>query len=595
MGRGKNASPMMATGPITKPAIGQPLRSVWAAAGLVLWLGVALLSAMAATVDLRLATTNLSVGQTIELQVVIENGAPRAVPRIEVPGLQIQYVGPSQVMQIINGQTIQQITLNYQLTAPQAGRFVIPPVRVLVDGQWLVTQPVAIKVAEMDASILNQQAFIRLHLPRTNLYAGELAVVTVDVYAVAEQQGTPEWSTPGFTAGPWQPQRPQMVTFGGRNFVVHRYQTYVLAHQPGRWELGPVRFTARLPAPNARRSIFFNEILDWRQVVVTNAPLPVQVQPLPPDAPPHFAGAIGAVQMRVTASPTNVAIGDPITVKVELSGENLLLDTLRLPEQPAWSAFKVYPPTSKLENTGPLGLGGRKIFEQVVVPQSTETRLLPPFQLSYFDPERGQYQTLRGPEFALVVRPSAGVTPFLPVEETNSVSLVAIKPHLGALAPAAPPLPQRPWFWALQLAPLLLFAGSCAWRRRREHLAANPRLRRQRETDRLVARGLAELKQLAQAQKTDAFYSTLFRLLQERLGERLDLPASAITEAVIEERLRPAVNEAPWLTDLGQLFQACNQARYAPQATPAELSTIYKQAGEVLHALARLELKGPQT
>ena len=44
-------------------------------------------------------------------------------------------------------------------------------------------------------------------------------------------------------------------------------------------------------------------------------------------------------------------------------------------------------------------------------------------------------------------------------------------------------------------------------------------------------------------------------LLQEQLGERLDLPASAITEAVIEEHLRPRnVPETP-LAQLHELFQ----------------------------------------
>jgi len=558
-----------------------------------LWLGVMVggMMARAATVELRVATTNLSVGQTIELQVVVENGVPKAVPRIEVPGLQIQYVGPSQVMQIINGQAIQQVTLNYQLTAPQAGRYLIPAVGVPVENQVLMTKPVALEVKEMDASLLGQQAFFRVHLPRTNLYAGELAPVTVDLYAVAEQQGTPEWTTSGFTAGPWQAQRPQMVSFGGRNFILHRFQTYVLAHQPGRWELGPIRFQARLPAPNARRSFFFNEILDWRQVVVTHPAVEVQVLALPEPAPKHFSGIIGAVQMKVSASPTNVAVGDPITVKVELSGENLLLDSVRLPEQPGWSAFKVYPPTSKLENAGPLGLGGRKVFEQVVVPQSLDTRVLPPFQLSYFDPQAGRYQTLSGPEFGLVVRPSASVVAYVPQEETNAVTLVGIKPQLGMMMAPGNLLMERPWFWALQVLPLAVLAGSWWWRRWEERLAANPRLRRRREVQRVIERGLKELKDLAQGGQVEKFYSTLFRLLQERLGERLDLPSSAITEAVIEERLRPAGVDGAWVSDLGALFQACNQARYAPQGTAADLSAMHAKAVEVLRILEGLEIK----
>ena len=37
----------------------------------------------------------------------------------------------------------------------------------------------------------------------------------------------------------------------------------------------------------------------------------------------------------------------------------------------------------------------------------------------------------------------------------------------------------------------------------------------------------------------EAFFATLFHLLQERLGERLESAASAITEAIVEERLCP--------------------------------------------------------
>ena len=51
--------------------------------------------------------------------------------------------------------------------------------------------------------------------------------------------------------------------------------------------------------------------------------------------------------------------------------------------------------------------------------------------------------------------------------------------------------------------------------------------------------GLARLRELAGQNKADDFFAELIRLLQEKLGERLALPASAITEAVIDEKLRP--------------------------------------------------------
>src|SRR5208283_4786615 len=98
---------------------------------------------------------------------------------------------------------------------------------------------------------------------------------------------------------------------------------------------------------------------------------------------------------------------------------------------------------------------------------------------------------------------------------------------------------QRTWFVALQGIPMLAFISAVIWRRRTEQLARNPRLRRQRQVQQLIREGLAMLRRLAVENKSDEFFATLVRLLQEQLGERLDLPASAITEAVVEERLRP--------------------------------------------------------
>src|SRR5438876_8680164 len=105
-------------------------------------------------------------------------------------------------------------------------------------------------------------------------------------------------------------------------------------------------------------------------------------------------------------------------------------------------------------------------------------------------------------------------------------------------------------------------------------LANNPRLRRQRKVARIIRDGLLELRRLAAEKKSDEFFATLFHLLQEQLGERLNLPASAITEAVIEEHLRPRGVPETILASLHDLFQTCNLARYAPMQTSQELAAI---------------------
>jgi hypothetical protein len=153
------------------------------------------------------------------------------------------------------------------------------------------------------------------------------------------------------------------------------------------------------------------------------------------------------------------------------------------------------------------------------------------------------------------------------------------------MAQIGPPLVQQPWFLALQAVPVLAWLSAAGWRRRTELLANNPRLRRRRQVAQVIRHGLLELRQLASANKSDDFFATLVRLLQEQLGERLDLPASAITEAVIEERLRPRGVPEATLASLHELFQTCNLARYAPIKTSQELAAIIPRLEAVLRDL----------
>jgi len=108
---------------------------------------------------------------------------------------------------------------------------------------------------------------------------------------------------------------------------------------------------------------------------------------------------------------------------------------------------------------------------------------------------------------------------------------------------------------------------------------------RQRQVAQIIREGLPELRRLAAENKSDEFFATLFRLLQEQLGERLNCPASSITEAVIDEKLRPRAVPEKTLTALHELFQTCNLARYAPVKSSQELAALIPKLETVLGEL----------
>jgi BatD DUF11 like domain len=575
--------------------------------------------ASAATFTASLDNDTITLGQSTTLSLTFEGGSPPNAPALpDIPGLQITYVGPSSQFSFINGQTSSTVTHHFTVTPQRTGDFVIPALTADVDGVRLTSQPLHLQVVQPSAASAaqinsgSQIAFMKLSLPEDKVYDGEVIAADLDVYLRDDVRNFGNFqftATPadGFTIGKMHEGQARREQVGSRVYTVVPVSMALTATRSGTLSLGPLTadVTLVIASPNQPNDPFYQQFRQFgfgnfgeeqRQVSLATEAVNVQSLALPAEnVPPNFNGAIGEYTMTVTAGPTNVAVGDPITVHVEISGQGDL-GSLTLPNQPAWHDFTVYPSTSKLAVADPLGLQGTKTFEEIVAPQNTEVHELPPFSFSYFDPDTGNYRTLTEPSVALAVR-SAGTTPMPTIaaaQNSNSQNppqdILPIKDELGALAQAGPPLVTRPAFLTVQSLPILAFLAAFVWRKRTDNLANNPRLRRQRQVAQLVAGGLSDLNKFAAENKSNEFFAMLFRLLQEQLGERLDCPATAITEADVDMRLVQLGANPATMESLRELFQLCNQARYAPIQTRQELMAVAAKFKEVIGELQELKV-----
>jgi hypothetical protein len=585
---------------------------------ILVWLGVA--PSRAANFAASLDNDTITLGQSATLSLTFEGGQPKNVPTPDVPGLQIVNTGNSQNFSILNNQMSSTVTVTFSITPQRAGKFVIPALTADVDGTQLTSQPLQLTVVQpsaVPAAQINsgsQIAFAKLLLPEDKVYVGEIVTADLQLYyrqdtQLAQRPQLTGVQAEGFTVGKIAASGQSQMQIGNAIYNTIEAKIALTATRTGSLHAGPVTVDLVLAVPSNSRSNdpFFRQFGirdpfgnfggEQKQVSLATEAVNVESLTLPAEnVPPNFNGAIGEYTMTVIASPTNVAVGDPITVRIQISGRGDL-GALTLPDQSGWHDFTIYPPTSKVMTTDPLGLQGAKTFEEIVAPQNTDVHELPPFSFSYFDPETGNYRTLTEPSVALAVR-SAGATPAptIAVNQTankeNSPApedILPIKEDPGALAHAGPPLVTRPAFLALQCLPVLAWLAAFIWRKRTDNLANNPRLRRQRAVAALIASGMDDLKKYAASNHPDEFFATLFRLLQEQLGERLDCPASAITENVIEEH--PILRGAPKTTldGLRELFQLCNQARYAPVRGSAELNSVVGQFEKVIGELQELK------
>lgn len=569
----------------------------------------------AATFTASLDRDTITLGESATLSLSFEGGSPNTVPVPPGnPNLQITGTGTSTQFTLNNGQSSSTVSHTFMLTPRQAGEYTIPALTAQVAGQPLTSQPVTLKVLKPSAptpEAINsgsQLAFLKLVLPRKEVYVGETFTAQLQLYLHSQVQRVAQiqlagFPAEGFNVGKMIQGQQRQAQVGNSVYTVIPVEVALKAIKTGPLTIGPVSFGLVLEVPiNGRQRDPFFDFFNrnqQKQLSVATSTETVQSLPVPRDnVPPDFNGAIGRFTMAMSAGPTNVAAGDPITVKVQISGRGSL-DGLSLPDQPAWHDFKIYPPTTKLETTDQLGLQGTKTFEQIVTPQNSSIKTLPPISFSFFDPEVKAYRTLTQPAIPLVVRPGgAAVAPTVlassqPRQDNSpppAQDIVPNKQRLGNLAQIAPPLAQQTWFLALQGLPIMAFLSAVVLRRRAENLANNPRLRRQREVAQRVEQGIRDLKQFAAANNSEPFFATLVRLLQEQLGERLDLPATAITEAVIDEKLRPRGVPEAILTALQELFQQSNLVRYAPTKSSQELAAIIPKVEELLAQLRGLKV-----
>ena len=544
---------------------------------------------------------SITLGEQATLSLTFEGGQSKSVPTPVVTGLQFTQTGTSQNVSFINGAMSSTVTVTFSVTPRMAGEFTIPALPADVNGQQLATTPlklIVLKASAPTAAAVNsgsEVAFLKFNFPDQKVYVGQSAVGRLELYLRDDVQnfgnfqltGSP---TDGFSVGKIAepPNQRRRVRAGNHTYTIISYAIPLTPVKTGEFTLDP--FTASviivLPSQNDGGDPmfrFFNQG-EQRQVTLASEPVNVESLPLPEEnQPANFTGAIGDFTMAATAGPTNLTVGDPITVRVQITGRGAL-DAVTLPVQEAWHDFKTYPPTTKLETSDQFGFQDTKTFEQIVSPLNSDVHELPPLSFSFFNPDDGQYHTLTQAAVPLVVK-AADASP-MPVIAANKnpapenqvpQDILPIKENLGTLAMKSAPLVMQPAFLTVQSMPVLAFLAAFIWRRRADNLANNPRLRRQRAVAQLVHDGLKDLHKFAAENKPDEFFALLFRLLQEQLGERLDCPASAITENVVEENL--VLHGAPETlrNDLRELFQFCNQARYAPVRGSSELNLVAVQ------------------
>jgi hypothetical protein len=571
------------------------------------WLArVLLILSAALLLRVELAAQNVKVTATARPQMVVVNEVVEFIVTVEGGAVQrnisvppsgdyiVTGTGRSSEYSSVNGVITSKDHHTFQVRPIKKGKVQLPAVEVWVYGKRYFTTPVLLDVIDepevTNAPTPGTPAFVRLLVNKTNVYVGEVFLVEVQLYVLSGQDAQyPQLDSEGFVLGTMQQPLQHSVVLGQYPYQMLSFKSSVHAVKAGELQLGPA--TCNLNIVVGRVNIF--GIGQLRPTTLKSNPIKMNVLPLPTrDVPPSFTGAVGRFQLSWSATPTNVVVGDPVTLSIRITGDGPL-ETIQLPPQLGWEDFRVYAAKATLEDTDALKVSGTKRFEQIVTPLKEGSTHLPPLEFAYFDPELKRYQVERGSPIQLKVTApgSAAAAPnpqlpgVAPDTQPAEVQIFALKPHLGAVGPLSSPLLSRPWFWILAAVPVLLFASVVArtkWNERNK--AGATRFDRQRFQQELNQH-LNSVVQAQQAGNVAEVYSLGFRALQLELGALLQRPAMSITAAIAEEELPRRGVSPELLHQVQDLFQQCDEARFSLNQSPGTQEEFVTQLRSTLAQL----------
>ena len=555
--------------------------------------------------------------------------------------------GTSNSIQIINGKTTRssQTSYTYILQARRTGTFTLAPATAKVRGDEIRSRAVSIQVVDDASSAARRGSppvtsatppsrtrpqgstsgnrtapadnadadiFMRLSLSRSSVVVGEPVTATLKIYHRANLVGFENARFPSFK-GFWsqETEAPTNIEFQREQVGETVYNSAVMR----RWVIIPqksgdqtidaaeivclVNQQRRSTGNSIFDDFFGNNYLTLRQRVST-APVTLHVSALPGGAPASFSGGVGEYTVSAQLSKGTINTHDAASLTITVSGKgNVAL--LEAPKVKFPPDFEVYDIKTSV-NTDKSGTSGSKTFEIPFIPRSPGDFNIGPIEYGYYDVKQRRYHTALTDTLRLNVLRSAQVGSSsqdsgstLVVDRKgvrtlgDDIRFIRTKTSLGAPAGF---FTGQAWYWIL--AALMVLAAAGTWlgcrkmTARRQDVAGT----RKRKATREALKRLAQAREFLQKNLYTAFYEELHRSLLGFVGDKLSMDMAEQNKENISAALMSRGVPEETAAGFVGLLDACEFARYSPDAGHDAMQTHYEQAVSLITSIDSSMKKG---
>jgi len=539
---------------------------------------------------------------------------------------------------IINGKVSQNVqegyVFAYQLTPKRVGSLVIPSVTVYAGGRPTHTEPVIINAKK---PVETDDFKLRLQLSKSHCYVGEPITLTVTWYIgkdvkdfsfslpLLQDEDTFYFADPqvDMQSG----KKLYRILLGDKeaigvkdrgrikdkDFATITFQKILIPKQSGNIPIAPATVRCNAFFGYERRherfqddffSDFFNDDFFgrsrrgvYRNMVVPSNALSLRVSDLPENGrPANFTGHIGEYRIEASATPTEVNVGDPITLTISLSGP----DYLEHVKLPALIQQREFTDNFKIPKDRAIGeiSGKTKMFTQTIRALRHDVTQIPSVELPYFDSRSGSYRMARTGPIPINVKETKVITAMdaegiveqassgvevetwskgiaFNYEDMSVIENQRFGPVSWLMSPA--------WMMAILLPPILfilLFSSVGIIRKRN----SDPLKSQAKKAYGNLKKSINKAQRASSAGKSCDMILDAFR---NYLGDKLRMPRGALTfNDVKEEMLSKGVSQET-LDQLKTFFETCDAGRYAGSGPVPDAVSMTEQSVSIAEDLEK--------
>jgi hypothetical protein len=564
------------------------------------------------------APSRVSAGENFRIAYTINTQDVEDFKAGNIPsGLELiagPYTSQQSSYQMINGHTTSSssITFTFTLFAGKDGSFVVSPAHARVRGKWIASRPIRItvsgrarntggapqmhqdaggqqeEVAPAGSAITSKDLFIKVTANKYRVHEQEPVLLTYKVYTLVDLTQL-EGKMPDLTGFHSQEiPLPQQKSFhvervNGRPYRCVTWSQYLMYPQmTGALKIPSITFKGIVVQQNRNVDpfeAFFNGGSGYVEVKrnIVAPGVDIQVDPLPAK-PIGFSGGVGKFSISAKLDKQEVKAGDPVTLRVVISGTG----NLKLIKQPVVEfpkGFDKYDPkvTDKTKLTN-VGVGGSMVYDYLAVPRNQGKYTIPSISFIYYDVDANAYKTLHTQPFVVNVAPGDGKSSSESFNNPEDNDIHALKTGSSDSTSVGDFFLGSTAYWISLLLPLVAFVVLLIIFRQRAIENADVVKMRGKRANKIARKRLKRASRLMFEHNSAEFYDEVLRALWGYVSYKLNMPVESLSKENVREKLASRGVSEDIISKFISALEECEFERYAPGDEAGNMEKTFQSA-----------------